>query len=367
MMVMHYRLKHINSFAWKRLVELLLFVFTMGCISFFLPLMWQQCTDIPSDTSEWTTQERDLLDELVPFQCGEAKYNQLASLYFTSGDTALRQLFHYREYDHSNYATFDTSVLLLFFIPYFLMAACASGTFAPTGLLVPCIIAGAAFGRLCGHLMNNAFPGYVADSGTYALIGSAAVLGGVLRMTISGTVIILEAAGNTAYLLPLMVTFGAARYVGNAFNRGMYELQIALQNLPFLPGSLEMHKFGLLTYFPVAEIMAQPVIVFNQISKVSRVYQVLMDSKHNGFPVIGKNGHMTGLILRKTLCTLLKLKAYSIPHDRPVNTNATGDSAKISGKILAPHATVFYDTLERNYPRYPKIEDIKLTPEELVF
>ena len=34
-------------------------------------------------------------------------------------------------------------------------------------------------------------------------------------MTISGTVIMLEAAGNMVYLLPLMVTFGAARYTGN--------------------------------------------------------------------------------------------------------------------------------------------------------
>lgn len=33
-------------------------------------------------------------------------------------------------------------------------------------------------------------------------------------MTISGTVIMLEAAGNMVYLLPLMVTFGAARYTG---------------------------------------------------------------------------------------------------------------------------------------------------------
>ena len=33
---------------------------------------------------------------------------------------------------------------------------------------------------------------------------------------------------------------------------------------------------------------------------------------------------------------------------------------------LAPAATVFHDTLERNYPHYPKIEDITLTPAEMV-
>ena len=30
-----------------------------------------------------------------------------------------------------------------------------------------------------GHMLNDAAPGYVADSGTYALIGSAALLGGM--------------------------------------------------------------------------------------------------------------------------------------------------------------------------------------------
>ena len=33
---------------------------------------------------------------------------------------------------------------------------------------------------------------------------------------------------------------------------------------------------------------------------------------------------------------------------------------------LAPAATVFHDTLERNYPHYPKIEDISLTNTEMV-
>jgi H+/Cl- antiporter ClcA len=37
--------------------------------------------------------------------------------------------------------------------------------------------------------MKCVFPGYVADSGTYAFIRAAAVLGGMARMTIAGIVI----------------------------------------------------------------------------------------------------------------------------------------------------------------------------------
>jgi H+/Cl- antiporter ClcA len=62
------------------------------------------------------------------------------------------------------------------------------------------------------------------------------------RMTIAGCVIVLEACGNITYLLPLMLTFAAARYVGNAINEPMYDMQIHLKEMPFLEGSL--HTLG---------------------------------------------------------------------------------------------------------------------------
>jgi chloride channel 7 len=392
--VTEYRMISINFSSFYRMLELLLYVALMTTISFLLPLFWRSCTQIPSETDQFTKQERDLLNELSPFQCSSGQYNQLASLYFVEPDIALRQLFHYREYDGTDYATFDTIPLLLFFVPYFLMAACVSGVFAPTGLFVPLIIAGSAYGRLWGHLLNAAFPGYVADSGTYALIGAAALLGGMARMTISGTVIMLEAAGNMMYLLPLMVTFGAARYSGNAINHGLYEIQIELQNYPFLPSSLR--SLGLLNYYPIHEIMAAPVMTLQQIEKVGKVYRLLMDTDHGGFPVVGKNGHLVGLILRKTLCSLLKLKAYSVPQTavggeslKGKGGGGEGDLFRVRGgggvgglsekdeeaksllerkgeMVLAPAATVFYDTLERPYPRYPQIRDIRLDPHEMV-
>lgn len=318
---------------WKKLAELFAATFVMAIISFSFSAMWQQvyivqnyaaydpvlmcfmsqCTDIPQDVNDdFSSQQESLSDDLIRFQCPEGRYNQLASLYFTSSDTAMRQLFHYQEYEGEGQHSFSSGALVLFFVPYFIMASLCAGLFAPVGLFVPILVSGAAFGRLCGHVLNGLCPGYVADSGTYALVGAAALLGGMGRMTISGTVIVLEAAGNMAYLLPLMVTFGAARYTGNALNEGIYEINLLeLKKLPFLPGS--MHNIGLLTYFPVTEIMKTSVICLKEIEKVGRIYEILSTTQHNGFPVLGKNGHLCGLVLRKTLCSLLKLKAYSIP------------------------------------------------------
>lgn len=54
--------------------------------------------------------------------------------------------------------------------------------------------------------------------GKYALIGAAAQLGGVVRMTISLTVIILETTGNISNALPIIVTVMAAKWTGDFFN-----------------------------------------------------------------------------------------------------------------------------------------------------
>ena len=48
--------------------------------------------------------------------------------------------------------------------------------------------------------LTNLYPG------TYALIGAASFLGGVVRMTISLTVILIESTNEIDYGLPIMLT-----------------------------------------------------------------------------------------------------------------------------------------------------------------
>ena len=95
----------------------------------------------------------------------------------TPADVAIRQLFHFREYKGESYSTFDAGPLFIFFIPYFAMAALIGGLMIPSGLFVPSILAGAAYGRIWGHALNIMFPGSVADAGTYSLMGAAAING----------------------------------------------------------------------------------------------------------------------------------------------------------------------------------------------
>lgn len=400
-------LKHDDP-SYKKLqyARVLAFTTAMCGLTFFLPLMWQECHNLPSaqDQATWTSEEKDLLEDLVQFQCKDGEYNQLASLFLAPAETAIRQLFHFREYDGSNYATFGAGPLILFMIPYFFVSAGTAGLSVPRGVFVPTLLVGAAYGRLWGHVLNGLFPGNVADAGTYALVGAAAITGGVTRITISMTIIMLETAGNMTYLLPLMVTFIAARYSGNAIDVGLYDLFIQINELPFIVNSLR--NLGLLNYSPVSEIMSSPVKVLNIHEKVGEVYKILTETKHNGFPVVNREGKLQGIIHRQTLCSLLELSAFS---KQTVSTSASpqispmsiGNRPNISLDVNAsppgPHSPrspgggyvramagaaggpddrdvlldtpariMYYDVLQKKYPKFTAIDSISIDAADMV-
>ena len=93
----------------------------------------------------------------------------------------------------------------------------------PAGLFIPSLGMGAIVGRMVGIGMEQFvfnyhdslpwfFRGECAQDescitpGLYAMVGAAAVLGGVTRMTISMVVIMFEVTGGVRYIVPLMVS-----------------------------------------------------------------------------------------------------------------------------------------------------------------
>jgi chloride channel 7 len=172
-----WRMKNVNYCKKRRVVEVFVMSVLVTTVSFVMPLIWNRCTDLPTDMQDWTNQEKDLVSRLVPFNCiPEKQYNEVASLFFCEADVAIRQLFHFRETGETDAATFSSAALFLFFIPYITLASLVYGIAIPSGLFVPSLLSGAAFGRLFGHLLHKLdhTSGTFADSGTYALMGAAA-------------------------------------------------------------------------------------------------------------------------------------------------------------------------------------------------
>jgi chloride channel 7 len=339
--------------SYKRVIEVCIVALLMAALGFGISLRFG-CTDMPTtaetDAASFTKYEIDLLHHLVHFQCGESQYNEVASLYLTEPAIAMQQLFHFKEYDGTPYETFSTSALLLFTIPYFLLATLSPGLLCPAGLFVPTLLSGAGFGRLVGHTLNETFPGEVADSGTYALMGAAAVLGGVNRATVAAAIIIVEACGKTTYLLPLMLVFVSARYSGNLFNVGIYHIMIDLKNLPHLDGTVP--RVGLIAYQQISDYMSKNIVTLEHVALLSTIREAL-DTSHHGFPVINEKGNLCGFILRKHRTTLISLKCFSYPTEEEGGWEGGGGELK----SLKTAASVSHSSFEKHYPQYAEIGD----------
>jgi len=116
------------------------------------------------------------------------------------------------------------------------------GCAVPCGLFVPSLYTGACFGRVVGIAMkvfakatnNVLLDAAVVNPGIYAMVGAAAVLGGVCRVTISLVVICLELTGGSQIIPAFMLALLISKWVGDLFTGGIYDMCIELRGYPFL-------------------------------------------------------------------------------------------------------------------------------------
>ncbi|KAK3936471.1 chloride channel [Diplogelasinospora grovesii] len=97
------------------------------------------------------------------------------------------------------------------------------------GCKVQTLDAGALFGRMVGQFAENISPGI------FAMVGAAAFLAGVSRMTVSLAVIMFELTGEINFIPPFMVAILTAKWVADAISAdGVYDLSQHLLGHPFL-------------------------------------------------------------------------------------------------------------------------------------
>ncbi|KAL9613398.1 MAG: hypothetical protein Q9167_002046 [Letrouitia subvulpina] len=103
------------------------------------------------------------------------------------------------------------------------------GCKVPSGIIIPALDAGAFFGRLIGQWITSISPGI------FAMVGAAAFLAGVSRMTLSLCVIMFELTGELEYIVPNMIAILVAKWVADALEEdGVYDLAQSVLGHPFL-------------------------------------------------------------------------------------------------------------------------------------
>ncbi|PBP27310.1 chloride channel protein [Diplocarpon rosae] len=235
-------------------------------------------------------------------------------------------------------ATVGTIFLLIFAaILGFFLASITFGLQIPAGIILPSMAVGALFGRAVGIVMEiwvhnhpKFFPFSSCEPdvpcvtpGTYAIIGAAAALGGVTRMTVSIVVIMFELTGALTYVLPIMIAVMASKWVGDAFGkRGIYESWIHFNEYPFLDNSEET----VIPDIPVSQIMTriEDLVVLTATGHtIESLSGILASHPYRGFPVISdpKDAILLGYISRAELEYNLRSSTQG-PRSLPPETEA---------------------------------------------
>uniref|UniRef100_A0A8C5AHE8 Chloride channel protein n=1 Tax=Gadus morhua TaxID=8049 RepID=A0A8C5AHE8_GADMO len=194
------------------------------------------------------------------------------------------------------------------------------GLKVPSGLFIPSMAIGAIAGRIVGIAMEQ-LAYYHHDwfifkewcevgadcitPGLYAMVGAAACLGGVTRMTVSLVVIVFELTGGLEYIVPLMAAVMTSKWVGDAFGRaGIYESHIRLNGYPFLDAKEEFTHTTLAREVMRPRRSDPPLAVLTQDDlSVEELQAVISETSYNGFPVIvsKESQRLVGFALRRDI------------------------------------------------------------------
>ncbi|KAH6861001.1 chloride channel [Alternaria rosae] len=143
------------------------------------------------------------------------------------------------------------------------------GIKVPSGVIIPALDAGAFFGRLVGQAIGSISPGI------FAMVGAAAFLAGVSRMTISLAVIMFELTGQLSYTVPSMLAILTAKWVADAISsEGVYDLAQSLLSHPFLDPDTALsivrrHKACVAVLIPPQRTMADITVHVPTSNKVT--------------------------------------------------------------------------------------------------
>ncbi|SPP74226.1 H(+)/Cl(-) exchange transporter 7 [Drosophila guanche] len=275
----------------------------------------------------------------VQLFCEDNEYNAVAALWFQTPEATVRSLFHDPPGSHK------ILTLAMFALVYYVLSCATFGLNVSLGVFIPTALVGAAWGRLLAMVTFYLFPETeFLHPGKYALIGAAANLGGVLRMTISLSVILMETTGvETSFFFPLIIALISAKWVGDYFNEGIYDTQIEVNHVPMLPWEPLPQYKGL----RAREILSSPVVCIKLRDSAHYIYNVLKKCDHNGFPVVDdvkgvrrSEGRVCGIVLRSQLIVIL-LKSLYVENSH----------------FWLPNTSI--QTFRDVYPRYPSIKSVR--------
>ena len=197
------------------------------------------------------------------------------------------------------------------------IVALASGTSG--GVLAPLLI----FGGCLGWLEGQFLPG---DSGAWALLGMAAMMGGTMRSPLTGVLFAAELTGDFTLLTPLMIATGAAYAVTVLMlKRSILTEKIARR------GQHIVREYGVDPFelLRVGEVMVRKVDTLPGTMRLEEAIAFFStdEPRHKSYPIENEDGRVVGMASRADILQWRR----EAPADEDTLSDRLSDEALIVG------------------------------------
>jgi len=165
------------------------------------------------------------------------------------------------------------------------------------GIFGPSLFLGAMLGGVVGTIGNHFFPGRVATSGAYALVGMGAAFAGIVRAPMTSVVMIFEITRDYAVIVPLMIANLVSFFIASRFQKQpIYEV-LAHQDGIHLPAAESRGGAG---SRQVRHAMRHATEVLRADQKIDEALAAIERSPLPAFPVCDARG-VIGVLSRAAI------------------------------------------------------------------
>jgi len=170
------------------------------------------------------------------------------------------------------------------------------------GIFAPSLVLGSLLGGLFGAIAEMLFPGSVAGSAAYSLIGMGAVVAGTTLAPITAIFTIFELTYNFDIILPLMTCcITSLVTVQKLYGYSIYETKLLRKGIRMVRG----HDVNLLRSMQVGDFMDDEFETIRQDMRLGQVLEIAEQSPYPHFPVLDRNEKLVGMLSMSDLKSFL--------------------------------------------------------------
>jgi CIC family chloride channel protein len=235
----------------------------------------------------------------------------------------------------------NPALLLILFLLKILSTSLTLGSGASGGIFSPSLFVGATLGGLYGVITHFFFPNIQASPQAFAVVGMAAIVGGMTGAAMTAIVMIFEMTLDLSVIIPLIlavaISFGVRKMLSP---ESVYTMKLVRRG-HFTPKDF---RKNLQDFIRAYQIMKVPVSIISSTTPANKILKTISQNPNPPNYVITDGDQIIGIIEQDTELTTYKNLPDDVPVSKLLHTKFVNRSF-----ILVDREMPYWDILKKMY------------------